>query len=69
MTPIQLIEALEQAQEGADWVKEMHNHFRQNGFYRAEDLNRLLGDPRDHVALAAHPYPCPRSLHSCPTSP
>jgi hypothetical protein len=28
---------------GAAWIEEMHDHFRQNGFYRAEDLQRVRG--------------------------
>jgi hypothetical protein len=30
---------------------EMHDHFHQNRVYRAEDLQRVLGDPRDHVKV------------------
>jgi len=33
------------------WVSEMHEHFRQHGFYRAEDLQRVLGDPRECVEV------------------
>jgi hypothetical protein len=35
------------------WVEEMHEHFRENGFYRAEDLQRVLGDPRECVEVKA----------------
>ena len=35
------------------WVQEMHKHFRENGFYRAEDLQRVLGDPRECVQVQA----------------
>ena len=31
------------------WVQEMHTHFRENGYYRAKDLQRVLGDPRECV--------------------
>ncbi len=36
-----------------NWVKEMHDYFRQYGFYRAQDLQRVLGDPRDHLEVQA----------------
>jgi hypothetical protein len=29
------------------WIAEMQEHFLVEGFYRAEDLERILGDPRD----------------------
>lgn len=29
----------------ADWVLEMQDHYRRTGWYRPEDLRRLLGDP------------------------
>lgn len=35
------------------WVQEMHNHFRENGFYRTEDLHRVLGDPSESVHVQA----------------
>lgn len=31
------------------WVSEMHQHYRVNGFYRAVDLHRVLGDPTASV--------------------
>jgi hypothetical protein len=36
---------------GGEWIQKMHDHFRQKGFYRAEDLQRVLGDPREHVEV------------------
>ena len=33
------------------WVAEMQDHFQRRGFYRAEDLERVLGDPRSHVRV------------------
>ena len=36
-----------------DWVEAMHGYFQQHGIYRAQDLQRVLGDPRDHVVI--HP--------------
>lgn len=35
------------------WVEEMHRYFRENGFYRTEDLQRVLGDPRESVHIQA----------------
>jgi hypothetical protein len=38
--------------KGADpeWVVSMHRHYQRTGVYRAEDLNRVLGDPREQVS-------------------
>ena len=33
------------------WVVEMRDHFQRTGLYRAEDLQRVLGDPRDSVQV------------------
>jgi hypothetical protein len=30
---------------------EMREHFQRHGFYRREDLNRLLGNPGDSVQV------------------
>jgi hypothetical protein len=43
----------EQPQGPAPWIASMHDHFQRTGCYRADDLNRLLGDPRDSVAVNA----------------
>jgi hypothetical protein len=32
-----------------DWVVSMHDYHQKTGLYRAEDLNRVLGDPRTQV--------------------
>ncbi len=29
-----------------DWIKSMREHYVRTGFYRAQDVQRLLGDPR-----------------------
>jgi hypothetical protein len=50
--PVQVPPADEE-RVGAAWIQEMHDHFRQRGFFRAEDLQRVLGDPRDHVDVQA----------------
>lgn len=31
------------------WVKDMHAHYNETGSYRAEDVQRVLGDPRKSV--------------------
>ena len=33
------------------WITEMRDHFQKTGIYRAEDLQRVLGDPRDSVQV------------------
>ena len=38
-------------QDSPGWVESMQAHFQQTGYYRANDLNRLLGDPRDAVVI------------------
>ena len=35
----------------ADWVRDMIDHYRHTGVYRAEDLRRLLGDPNRAVEV------------------
>lgn len=35
--------------EEPQWVSEMHAYFWEHGFYRAEDLQRVLGDPKTVV--------------------
>jgi hypothetical protein len=37
--------------ERTGWLREMQAHFSRTGFYRAEDLNRVLGDPRRGVSM------------------
>lgn len=32
-----------------EWVRAMHAHFNETGTYRAEDIQRVLGDPRKSV--------------------
>lgn len=36
-------------QRTPEWVKDMHDYYQKTGLYRAEDLNRVLGDPRDQL--------------------
>jgi hypothetical protein len=33
--------------EEAKWVEDMRTHFQETGSYRAEDIQRLAGDPRE----------------------
>jgi len=40
-------------QPGPAWVESMQAHFQQTGHYRANDLNRLLGDPRVAVGISS----------------
>jgi hypothetical protein len=35
----------------ASWVTDMRDHFNRHGFYRREDLERLLGKPGDSVQV------------------
>jgi hypothetical protein len=44
----------------AAWVTGMLEHFQSTGFYRSEDLHRLLGDPRESVEVSVTP-----DLHFC----
>lgn len=46
-------ELVEQERSEAAWVTEMHEHFHRTGLYRAEDLQRVLGDPRESVQVRA----------------
>lgn len=39
--------------ESPEWVKQMHSHFQQKGTYRAEDVQRVLGDSRESVRTGA----------------
>jgi hypothetical protein len=34
----------------SNWVSSMHEYHRRTGLYRADDPNRVLGDPRDQVS-------------------
>jgi hypothetical protein len=49
-------------QSAASWVSGMRQHFQQTGYYRVEDLDRLLGDPRQSVEISSSPF-----LHACAT--
>jgi hypothetical protein len=40
-----------QRSEPAGWVSEMHMHFNQTGFYRAQDVRRVLGDQQQSVTI------------------
>ena len=45
------------------WILEMHNHYRATGVYRALDLRRILGDPRDVVQIVPESNPLGRLLN------
>ena len=34
-----------------EWVREMREHYREKGWYRPDDLKRLLGDPNRRVDM------------------
>jgi len=38
-----------------EWLREMEEHFAENGEVRAEDLDRIIGDPSRGVAMAQEP--------------
>jgi len=40
-----MLRKLDRATPAADWVMEMIAHYQKHGYYRREDLDRLLGDP------------------------
>jgi hypothetical protein len=42
-------------QRSATWVDGMREHFQQTGYYRAEDLEQLLGDPRQPAESSSIP--------------
>jgi hypothetical protein len=39
-----------QPHEPAPWVCDMQRHYAEHGFYRAGDLDRLLGQPGDSIS-------------------
>lgn len=39
-----------------DWALGMFEHFHQTGAYRAEDIQRVLGDPNEGVILRSAPH-------------
>jgi len=45
-----LYELLEKAGT-PDWVNEMHNFFNEHGYFRAEDLSRVLGSQTRGVSV------------------
>lgn len=38
----------------ASWVMAMHEHYYREGFYRSEDVSRVLGDPGQCVTIPVH---------------
>jgi len=63
MNDKEIPEELANAQE-ADWIREMRQHFNETGEYRAEDLNRLLGDPTRGVELSPDPTTAKQAFFS-----
>jgi len=39
----------------ADWLVEMHEHYRKKGFFRPGDVRRVLGDATEAVSLPPQP--------------
>jgi hypothetical protein len=52
VAPAKAASTLAAFEAAPEWVASMHSHFCQKGFYRAEDLVRLVGDPRDSVSVS-----------------
>ena len=52
----------EENTELAQWVQQMHDHFREFGYFRAADLHRVLGDPRQHVEIKTEDDPAANIL-------
>ena len=50
MTPEEIERRLAEIPE-APWVREMREHYNREGYYRPEDLRRLLGDPCTGVEI------------------
>lgn len=40
-----------QQSPAAEWVQRMQKFYQEHGYYRAEDLQRLLGDPTKPVEI------------------
>jgi hypothetical protein len=38
-----------------EWMRGMFEHFNETGTYRAEDIQRVLGDPRQGVQIPTAP--------------
>ena len=43
--------ATDAAPAPAEWAVRMRAHYAQEGFYRPDDLQTLLGDPRTNVRI------------------
>jgi nicotinamidase-related amidase len=39
-----------QRRNDPEWVASMHDHYQRTGAFRAQDLDRVLGDPRKEVS-------------------
>ena len=46
------VTATEQS-EIPQWVKDMHEHYLEKGYYRSEDVERALGSPNQGVEIPA----------------
>ncbi len=48
-TPLTFANLLVQRQDSPVWVADMHRYYAEHGYYRAADLDRLLGPPRGYT--------------------
>lgn len=51
-TPQETTQTMNPILEAPEWVAEMHEYFRQYGYYRASDVERGLGDLTSSVGHA-----------------
>jgi hypothetical protein len=46
-----------------EWLKNMREHYTANGFYRAEDVHRVLDDPRNGIGISVSSDRAAARLH------
>ena len=44
-------DSIDNAPAEVGWVREMHAHRQRTGAYRQEDIRRVLGNPKETVAI------------------
>lgn len=49
------LERLAKESEEPAWMKDMHEHFRDKGFFRPEDIRRVLGNQAEGVSMPRDP--------------
>jgi hypothetical protein len=50
-----------------DWLLKAHEHFFQTGFYRPEDVQRVIGSQLEGVEVRAEPGWCNASYANTPS--